>query len=63
MDAKQMNLLYKCQGAGGNSGNGGTGETGGGGGNSGEFYLRLFDIGNKNTFNQRTSQLSKLEEI
>ena len=33
MDAKQMNLLYKCQGA---SGNGGAGETGGG--NSGEFY-------------------------
>ena len=36
MDAKQMNLLYKCQGASGNGGNGGAGETGGG--NSGEFY-------------------------
>ena len=35
MDAKQMNLLYKCQGASGNGGNGGAGETGGG--NSGEF--------------------------
>ena len=30
MDAKQMNLLYKCQGASGNGGNGGAGETGGG---------------------------------
>lgn len=30
IDAKQMNLLYKCQGASGNGGNGGAGETGGG---------------------------------
>ena len=45
MDAKQMNLLYKCQGAGGNGGNGGAGETGGG--NSGEFYACFSAIEDK----------------
>lgn len=45
MDAKQMNLLYKCQGASGNGGNGGAGETGGG--NSGEFYACFSAIEDK----------------
>lgn len=45
MDAKQMNLLYKCQGASENGGNGGAGETGGG--NSGEFYACFSAIEDK----------------
>ena len=55
MDAKQMNLLYKCQGAGGNGGNGGAGETGGG--NSGEFYACFSAF--KNKANQKTNYFLK----
>ena len=55
MDAKQMNLLYKCQGAGGNGGNGGAGETGGG--NSGEFYACFSAIENK--ANKKTNYFLK----
>ena len=55
MDAKQMNLLYKCQGASGNGGNGGAGETGGG--NSGEFYACFSAIENK--ANQKTNYFLK----
>ena len=55
MDAKQMNLLYKCQGASGNGGNGGAGETGGG--NSGEFYACFSAF--KNKANQKTNYFLK----